>query len=391
MKCIVYSLLLLCLAISCKEKQQSKQFCYSKFKVQNIELSSIVDDIEYLPLRWEEPIKMVQKVCIVDSNVFVQALGMELLRFNKKGAFLNKIGVIGKGPQEYYSSSIFGVHSGAERVYIRNINSHVLSYSFDGKYMSEFKIGRVTYPSSIEELGSDKILFPMTNTNGNAKSNWVITDLDGRKLGEKKNHVSFNTPTTIAMSNAVVTYQYNNRLHYFEHFGDTIFSISEQGYRPEYTLEHDEYSYTPERFLKDFARWSSGTGKRVPCFRPMRFIETYRYLFIMYFGINKRQDIAIMDKESGEIFEQDPGQDNKGISNDVDGGLNCFPSYSFFENDNQYLVSWFFPYELKAHIASDVFKNSTPKYPKKKKALEELVNSLREDDNPVLMLVRLKE
>ncbi|MGV8091740.1 MAG: hypothetical protein AB2L24_07745 [Mangrovibacterium sp.] len=47
------------------------------------------------------------------------------------------------------------------------------------------------------------------------------------------------------------------------------------------------------------------------------------------------------------------------------------------------------PFQLKAHVASDEFKNSTPQYPEKKKELEKLANSLSENDNPVLMLMKL--
>ena len=47
--------------------------------------------------------------------------------------------------------------------------------------------------------------------------------------------------------------------------------------------------------------------------------------------------------------------------------------------------------QLKSHVASEAFKNSTPKYPEKKKKLEELAKSLKETDNPVLMVVRLKK
>ncbi len=54
------------------------------------------------------------------------------------------------------------------------------------------------------------------------------------------------------------------------------------------------------------------------------------------------------------------------------------------------MVIWFEPYQLKMYMASQSFKNSTPKYPEKKKELEKLAASLDENDNPVLMLVKLK-
>jgi len=47
--------------------------------------------------------------------------------------------------------------------------------------------------------------------------------------------------------------------------------------------------------------------------------------------------------------------------------------------------------DLKDHIASDDFKNNTPKHPEKKSQLEELANSLSEFDNPVLMFVTFKK
>jgi hypothetical protein len=42
-------------------------------------------------------------------------------------------------------------------------------------------------------------------------------------------------------------------------------------------------------------------------------------------------------------------------------------------------------------MGSEEFKNSTPKYPEKKKELEKLASSLDENDNPVLMLIQLKQ
>jgi hypothetical protein len=47
--------------------------------------------------------------------------------------------------------------------------------------------------------------------------------------------------------------------------------------------------------------------------------------------------------------------------------------------------------DLKNHVASDDFKYNLPKYPEKKKQLEDLVNKLSELDNPVLMFVTFKK
>ena len=49
------------------------------------------------------------------------------------------------------------------------------------------------------------------------------------------------------------------------------------------------------------------------------------------------------------------------------------------------------PINIKAIVSSDKFNKSVPKYPEKTKELKRLANSLKETDNPVLMLVRLKK
>ncbi|MBK7480889.1 MAG: hypothetical protein IPI69_14995 [Bacteroidales bacterium] len=55
------------------------------------------------------------------------------------------------------------------------------------------------------------------------------------------------------------------------------------------------------------------------------------------------------------------------------------------------MVMWVNAAELKAHVASDDFRNNVPKCPDKKQKLEELANKLSVTDNPVLMFVTFKE
>jgi len=78
----------------------------------------------------------------------------------------------------------------------------------------------------------------------------------------------------------------------------------------------------------------------------------------------------------------------EGIINDLDGGVNILP---LTIKDDNTIIGWVDAIKLKAHVASETFKNSSPKYPEKKKKLEKLANSLKETDNPVLVMVSLKK
>jgi len=56
----------------------------------------------------------------------------------------------------------------------------------------------------------------------------------------------------------------------------------------------------------------------------------------------------------------------------------------------EYMIGFFNPYQLKNHVASAQFINSVPKYIENKSKVENLAKTLTETDNPVLMLIKLK-
>lgn len=122
-------------------------------------------------------------------------------------------------------------------------------------------------------------------------------------------------------------------------------------------------------------------------------MESKTYLISRY---NYKGKIAyvFISKETGQTatsnFEWNRNVKG-GIPNDLDGGLMFTPDNYYREGDDEFLAGIILPFKLKNHVASDDFKNSTLLYPEKKKALEKLANSLNENDNPVLMLVKLKE
>lgn len=122
---------------------------------------------------------------------------------------------------------------------------------------------------------------------------------------------------------------------------------------------------------------------------PMRLFETNRYIVFEYY-LNK-STISFIEKNSGIVFLfSNENYATVGIGNDLDNGLDFQPIGYFVEKDREFLFGLLSPYQIKAHVGTETFINSSPKYPEKKKELEKLANSLKETDNPVLVLVRLK-
>ena len=104
-----------------------------------------------------------------------------------------------------------------------------------------------------------------------------------------------------------------------------------------------------------------------------------------------KSTISFIEKNSGIVFLfSNENYATVGIGNDLDNGLDFQPIGYFVEKDREFLFGLLSPYQIKAHVGTETFINSSPKYPEKKKELEKLANSLKETDNPVLVLVRLK-
>ena len=55
-----------------------------------------------------------------------------------------------------------------------------------------------------------------------------------------------------------------------------------------------------------------------------------------------------------------------------------------------YILSYMDTFEFKSLVESEAFINGEPLLPSKKKEMQILANKLSENDNPVLMLLKLK-
>jgi hypothetical protein len=79
------------------------------------------------------------------------------------------------------------------------------------------------------------------------------------------------------------------------------------------------------------------------------------------------------------------------IINDIDGGMPLSDIKYYKENGNEFLTTLINTFEFKDYISGDEFKTIIPKYPNKKKELVKLASNIKETDNPILVLVKLKK
>ncbi len=302
-----------------------------------------------------------------------------LYRFSKNGEFICQIGRNGRGPSEYIFIHDFLYNKSNNTIDVFFPND-IKEFTLDGIWK---KNTTIEY-NEVASLGytNNQILGFITNAEGQNKYSFVLIDANGQITKKYKNKYKFNISTgAIYFRSECIFYQYDEILHCKELNSDTIFSFDNGAFIPKYILKQGEAKYTTDLREKGIS------AKLDKFIIQKKIFESENYLFYQY-GLKQRDNCLIQNKSDGTQYLMD---NETGLVNDMDNGPNFKIQNTETVDGTEYMVSWIDAFELKAHVASNEFKNSTPKYPEKKKELEQLANGLDENDNPVLMLVKLKE
>ncbi len=366
-----------------------------------INLSELGSEITYIPLETDASflIQQIDKLIYEDGSYFILGSinshnevrdknapppppmmpNRSLYRFSNNGEFICHISNKGGGPSEYIDIQDFLYNKNNNTINIFILNE-IKEFSVDGIWQKN----RTLEYDEVTSLGytNNQILGYINNAEGKSEYSFVLFDANGKVINKYKNKYRFNVSTgAIYFNPECIFYQYNEILHCKELNSDTIFSFDNGTFIPKYILNQGEAKYTTD------LREKSITTNLTKYIIQKNLFESENYLFYQY-NWEKRNNCFIQNKSNETHYLIDNG---KGLVNDLDNGPNFKIQNTINVDGTEYMVSWINAFELKAHVESSDFKNSTPKYPEKKKELEQLANSLNENDNPVLMLVKLKK
>jgi hypothetical protein len=388
-KCVLLLFVIL-FSFSCSENKnpgELKTIDILEAEKSELKISEIAESIEYLPLASDSVLAPLSQVVYVNECYYVKDHKSKFLRFDKNGSLKNQIGRRGNGPGEYRYASNFVVHPDGNVYISGGKEGKIMVFSPEGKFLRTFDISQ-KYVSSFE-IFNDKFLLFYGPGAEHIPENMEIVDTNGTVLKTFKNQYKFERGKAIlSFTGECIMYPLKGKLHYKEIFSDTLFYFDEGEKIPKIILNSGDNRFSTEartEAIKDLsADPRNPSDAMIESVIQNNLFESSRYLFYSY-GFNKKGLIFILDKTSGKQIEIDR---EVGIRNDLDGGPNI--TLKINKNDNT-VFAWVNAFELKVHVASDAFKNSTTKYPEKKKEMEKLANSLDENDNPILMLVKLKE
>ena len=356
-----------------------------------ITLADIADDITYIPLDNNFPLGLIHNnFKFICNSIYFSVLDLGVLEFSRNGEFLQKIGNIGRGPGEYTNYVDFTIDNKTRTIYIpdRGVNSSIIKvYSGTGDFLRNITIPEEGENFQTIEFYNSKLFVFNYLQFGDSKYNWIVLDTTGNLITKKERTILMFKS---GWSGSRGTYKSGNKLYYWNSFNDTVFSIlPDLSYRASFIICPGEHR---------FPRTNIVDPKQLKLYMHIEQVfETSRFIVIKYFY--KRPVFALIEKKSFKSFsyyleseESNTGAKRTGgILNDFDGGPKFLPESYFEENGREYLVGLIDSYKILIHKETNEFKNSSPKYPEKKKELEKLASSLKETDNPVLIMMKLKK
>ena len=348
-------------------------------------ISDIASEVSYIPLETNANnlIKNIRKVVFTENFIFVSDED-GLYQFTASGKYIQQIGSKGRGPGEYLSIINYAVNESANVVLVVGEYS-TITYDLEGNYIQTF----IKPPGIIFEFfDQDRIVFYKKN-NVNSPINLIITSLDLKPI---KFFYNFNPkPVTNYGLLGAPLYNFNGYIYFKEHWNDTLFRLQDSVLVPHIIFNEKDLLLDKSFELTEtnnFSVFISQLDEVEDKLVTDRILEGERFVFISYIqGQNPRTQKYIrvlFDKENSYTYCINKGE----FKNDIDGGIDFYPKQIV---DSRVLIQWLDVFNLKAYTATVDFATSAPKYPSKKKELEKLSSNLKDNDNPVLMLLKLKE
>ena len=337
---------------------------------QEIMLNGLASDIRYVPLETTDD-------CLMNNEFYImQYTGEDIItsgifHFDKNGKFLNKIGSKGQGPEEYLQGLFAFGDWKNKLLYVQNWTT-LTCYGFDGTFVRsvptpQLNMGAAGLFDENHILYSNDIYYA---DKANPIQLYMVDSQNGKTVSKWRGHLEENKKYGMILTSRDFMYNYDNSLFYKPALENVIFKILSPKKR------QLVYKFDCSGKDIDVSADEVDPKKRFQFLSVYWAKETAQYLFVNY-GMKNISRLGIYDKEKKTFT-------NVTIKDNLAGGYDIHPAWT--SDDNHLLMVYY-----AGGLLQDKEKRySTGLLPERKKELDELLKNIKEDDNPVVILVTLK-
>jgi hypothetical protein len=352
-------------------------------------LSEIAADIQYIPLETHPDALMRFVGYLKEGNdKFYINTVLELLCFDKTGKFLYKLDQQGRGPGEYIYLSDYDIKPEKNLVIVLTRGKLYFYNETDTGFNLQRQLDLKMQPNYIDFFpGQDNILLSFSASTGENKYQCVGISPEGDTLFKRTNYYKFTRTSKVVMGfgsdNIINKYDETIRIKGF--LNDTLFTINNDfKFDPFMVLNSGGKSITTD-FLANVPApdMNSGTSPAAAFLAISELLEVEKYLLCRFY-YQQGSTWILYDKKSDQTLQFD-GKEL--LKDDISGGINIEPK--FVCNGNIY--SWTDALKFKTYMSGDDFRNAEVKNPGRKAELEKLAESVKEDDNHLLIVITPKK
>ena len=379
-------------------------------KYQKVYCSDFFSSIELIPLETRDD-------CLLDFNYYhvielndkiIITRGdnrTQLYCFSRTGKYMNKIGQRGQGPGDYVFFTEVFLNTEKPVIYVVN-NGRISEYDFQGKFLHSFQIPSPDnrYLSRITYVGKN-LFVSQVHYDGKNRFKYCLFDQNGDTVKTFPNHIFFNRVGTMRSSNdaSLLPIRVDNMIYLKDFINDTLFVLTNMNLRPAYIFGFNN-SYAKDRLENSNPNItfpvnlsiSNIIGMPNYFFYTIIVPESYprpksKHVYYPEIKMFLSQDGSVHGiyniKNKMNILLDTDEYLQKGIINDINGGLSVIPRY--YAGNGEIVDVWNVD-DMKEILTDEYFGKLTIKDEKGHQKLKELLKTLKEDDNPIVVIAKLK-
>ena len=352
-----------------------------------ITLIDIIDSITYIPLETNDncligPIKW--NFIYSENFILLNNTDDKIFLFNKNGKFISQIGNIGQGPGDYLKHSAVLVRIDEENSQVTIKTSHptrFMFYDFKGKFIKSIDTSH-EYAEAFVEYTPNFYFLKYANL-GRTPYSYTVLDTTFNLVTRKIRPVHFSLKSDlISLTSGPIfcQYTYNNQIHVRENtLNDTVYLINNDfTFTPRYVIHSGKFNVSVE-LRSDALRYFKEVRNYVILWS---IFETNDFVFILYEYQHKLIP-CFFHKTDHKVFRIETN--SSGIPNDFDGGLDFWPVYQ----NNKEIVA-FYDASLFVEHKKNTNELKLQGGEESIKRYNQMVRMLKPDDNPVMVIVKLK-
>lgn len=340
---------------------------YDDFISKDIKMSDIADEMTIIQ---PDSIDYRGGKIVHSDSFFLVGTEQGILKYNREGRLIGRIGSIGQGPGEYNGIYDMAINEADQIIYVYgNQTSKLLSFSYDGTFLSEHTLQLPEEFASNFYCLKDRLYFYYKVIAGESEPYiYAITDTVGNLLSSKRDESLHFVPGNYYSFPLLHLGCLDDTMLVWNHYSDTIYRVSEQGEEPIAMWGQWSRRLTPSKVENNTI---------IHCMMIFTMVETVHYYLCIWrpFDFKATQwNYFFCDKSSGKLYN------SQGITDDL-WGLPTFIPYHYYKKDGrEYLEASYQPYKLlDAWGASDDSK------------IRKQAESIDDEGNNVLIRIRLKE